>query len=190
MGLLDRFRKEEIKGTRVLLASLDPNLEELLAADRKVYQRFYPATTNASFNSLAQLEAGVAQKCDVLHLFCAVAPDGLIADPGGARVRGDELVGKCVAADVKLLWLANPSSDVAYGKGFSARGQKINLVLTLGRMGPNFGFFLDSFLAKLTAGEAVPDAWKQLHPDKPDSVNPDPPNCLFFPGRGGVRLLK
>lgn len=184
MGILDLFRKDEVRGSKVLVCSIGPKFDDALRSDSQVYKRFYPATTSTTFTGIQQLIEALAQKYDIVHLLCDVSPEGAIAG-----VNGTELIKKCCESNIKLLWIASNNSSDAYTKGFNARGQKINLVMVIDRRGPFFSPFLTNLLVKVSSGEAMPAAWNQLCPQVPSSVHPDAPDAIFFAGRGGVRLL-
>jgi len=188
MGLFDAFRKDEVTGSKVLVASLDARFADWLKMDSGVYKRYYPATTSTAFTDLSQLTGAITQKYDIVHLLCNVTAAGEITDGSGKSVSGTELVKKCVEADVKLLWIACNNASDAYIKGFNTRGQKINVVMVKDRRGPFFAPFLTNLLARMSGGEAMPTAWNQLNPQVPSSVHPDAPEAIFVAGRGGVRL--
>ncbi len=189
MGLFDAFRKDEVKGSKVLVGGLDARFAEWLKMDTGVYKRFYPTTNSTAFTDLSQLTGAISQKYDIVHLLCNVTADGAVADGSGNSITGSDLVKRCVEADVKLLWIACNNAGDAYIKGFNTRGQKINVVMVIDRRGPFFAPFLTNLLAKMSGGEAMPTAWNQLNPQVPSSVHPDAPDAIFVAGRGAVRLL-
>jgi hypothetical protein len=58
LGLKDLFGKrnrDEVVGTKVLLASLDPKFADILKSDANSYAQFYPATTTLDLVSFQQL---------------------------------------------------------------------------------------------------------------------------------------
>jgi hypothetical protein len=190
MGLFDAFRKEEVVGTKVLVCSLDARFNPLMNSDSQQYKRIYPATAANVFSGIDQLMQGISQKYDVVHFYGDVSPEGTIADTAGKTMTGTQLIDACCNADVKVLWVASDNKAEAYTKGFDAKGKKINLVMTIRRLGPYFPLFLGNLLEKMAAGEAMPIAWVKLNPQGGDSVQPDAPECIFFAGRGKVILKK
>jgi hypothetical protein len=192
MGLFDVFKKEEIAGTTVLVGQLGTGqgnkFDEEAKADLRVYKRFYPATSSATFTSIAELRGAVGHKYDVLHLFCEVGAGGVIADASGARITGTELLSAAADAGVKLVWIGNDNPQEAYDAGFKTKGLKINSVLTLRRLGSNTSLFLDSLLAKMQKGETLSKAWSVASQPEGKSVQPDVPHVISSLGRGGVVL--
>ena len=186
MGLLDRFRKEEVTGTKVLVCCLDPRFEDQVRGDGQAYRSAYPAVETAVLPSIGKLNEAIAKRYDVVHFLGNLA-NGEIADSSGARLSGSDLIQRCCDADVKLLWMASANPADAY-KGFNARGKKINAVLTLDRKGHYFTLFLKSLFAKMVAGEAMPAAWSELSAENTKSVQPDVPECIVSSGRAAVRL--
>jgi hypothetical protein len=188
LGLRDLFRKDEVSGSKVLVCSFDAKFSELIKSDSEVYSSCYPSTTASEFSGIPHLKAALAQQPDIAHLFCDVSLDGVITDARGNTITGTELIELCCDSDVKLLWIASANKPEGYIKAFNPRGKRINLVMTLNRLGPNFSHFLGNLLAQMSLGEAMPVVWNQLCPQMPRSAHPDAPECIFFAGRGGVRL--
>jgi hypothetical protein len=191
MGVFDSFRKEEVTGTRVLVGQLGSGLgtkfDEPLKSDLRVYKRFYPAASGATFTSVAELRGAVGHKYEVLHLFCDVGDGGVITDSSGDRITGTELLKAAVDAGVKLLWIANDNLGKAYEAGFKTKGLKINVVLTLRRLSSNTSLFLDNLLTRMAAGETFSNAWNAAQPTG-KSVQPDVPHTISWLGRGSVVL--
>ena len=187
MGLFDSFRKDEVVGSKVLVCQLGTKFDEHLKSDLRVYKRYYPAASSATFTSIAELRGAVGQKYDVLHLFCDVGQDGAIADAAGHCITGTELLKLALDSGVKLLWIGNDNLAEAYEAGFPTKGLKINVVLTLRRLGSNTSLFLDNLLTKMVAGETLQKAWNAAQPEG-KSVQPDVPHTISSLGRGGVIL--
>jgi hypothetical protein len=190
MGLFDAFRKEEVVGTKVLVCSLDARFSQPMNSDSQQYKRLYPATAAQVFSGIDPLMQAIAQKYDVVHFYGDVSPDGTIADTAGKTMAGTQLLDACCNADVKVLWMASDNKAEAYTKGFNAKGKKINLVMTIRRLGPYFPLFLTNLLEKISGGEPMPAAWNEMNPQGGDSVQPDTPECVFYAGRGKVVLKK
>src|SRR6202035_3386747 len=59
MGIFDSFRKEEVTGSKVLVGQLGTGkgtkFDDELKSDLRVYKRFYPAASGATFTSVAEL---------------------------------------------------------------------------------------------------------------------------------------
>jgi hypothetical protein len=192
MGIFDSFRKEEVTGSKVLVGQLGTGrgtkFDEELKSDLRVYKRFYPAASGATFTSVAELRGAAAHKYDILHLFCEVDASGVIADASGDRITGSELLKAAVDSGVKLLWIGNDNPEGAYDAGFKSKGLKINVVLTLRRLGSNTSLFLDSVLVKMQAGETLAKAWSVASQPEGKSVQPDVPHVISSLGRGAVVL--
>jgi len=186
MGLLERFRRDEVVGTRVLVCAVGSGFDGLLKRDADAYKNHYSVTTAATFAGIDELLRAIREgQYDVVHLLCRVDSSGQI---DGSGTRGTELIEDCCASGVKLLWVASENEPDAYIKGFYARGKRLNLVMTIRRNGQNFAEFLDHLLSRMLNGDAMPVAWNDLCPQVPGSAHPDAPECIFFAGRGGVRL--
>ena len=193
MGLFDSFRKEEVTNSKVLVcqlagADLRPKFDEQLKSDLRVYQRFYPAASSAMFTTVAELRGAVGHQYDILHLFCDVGESGVIGDASGDRITGTGLLKAAVDANVKLLWIGNDNPQPFYDAGFKTKGLKINVVLTLTRLGSNTSFFLDNLLTKMTAGETLAKAWNIAANPEGKSVQPDVPRTISSLGRGNIVL--
>ena len=188
MGLFDAFRKDEVVGAKVLVCALGAKFDDLRKNDERIYKRFYPATTSLTANTLTELRQALGQRHDIVHLFCDVNAQGEISDQSGARITGTELLQTSVEAGVKLLWIASDNPGASYIAGFKPKGLKINLVMTMRRLGPYFSLFLDRLLTKTSGGETLPKAWIAVAPQTPNSVQPDVPETIFSAGRGGVVL--
>jgi hypothetical protein len=188
MGLFDAFRKEEVTGAKVLVCQLGAGFDDEIKSDLRVYKRFYPNTSTGAYTAVADLRAAIGQKYDVLNLFCTVGADGAIADASGGRMTGAGLLKAAADADVKLLWIGSDNSQESYDAGFKAKGLKINVVLTLRRLGSNTSLFLDNILAKMQAGQPFSKAWDVASKPEGKSVQPDVPHTISSLGRGGVIL--
>ena len=192
MGIRELFRKrrqEEVVGTKILVASLDPKFAEVANADCRCYSQFYPTPTESVFENAQELFAAIGKRYDVVHLFCDVTSQGNITDVQGRETAATSLIQSCCDSDVKLLWLASENKPEGYIKGFKAAQKPLNLVLTLDRKGSRFSNFLENLLRKMSAGETMPVAWVSLSPQNSnDPRNQDGPACIFAAGRGGVRL--
>jgi hypothetical protein len=192
MGLLSWLQKrvqEEVTGTRVLVCGLGAQFTELVTADGRIWKRFYPSVTANIVSELSELFECLERRYDAVHLFCQTSPRGVITDDKGRTVTGTDIIQKCADCDVKLLWIASDNTSEAYITGFNAKGKRLNLVMTIGRQGANFGDSLEKLLSRMSRGERMPVAWNALWPQIPNASHPDAPNSIFFAGRGGVVLL-
>jgi hypothetical protein len=192
MGIFDAFRKDEVTGTKVLVCQFAPDLrpkfDEQVKSDLRVYQRFYPSASSAMFTSIAELRGAVGHRYDILHLFCDVGEGAAMSDASGDRITGTELLKAAADSDVKLLWIGNDNRQAAYDAGFKTQGLKINVVLTLTRLGSNTSLFLDNLLTKMAAGETWAKAWSVASQPQGKSVQPDVPHIISSLGRGSVIL--
>ncbi|MEY2396509.1 MAG: hypothetical protein QOF94_2854 [Acidobacteriaceae bacterium] len=193
MGLFDSFRKEEVTNSKVLVcqlagADLRPKFDEQVKSDLRVYQRFYPSASSAMFTTVAELRGAVGHQYDILHLFCELSATGAVSDASGDRITGTELLKGAVDSGIKLLWIGNDNPQEAYDAGFKTKGIKINVVLTLRRLGSNTSFFLDNLLTKMAAGETLSKAWSVAANPEGKSVQPDVPHTISSLGRGNVVL--
>jgi hypothetical protein len=196
MGILDSFRKEEITGTKVLVGQLGVGqgtgvkikFDEELKSDLRVYKRFYPSASSATFTTVAELRGAAGHGYDILHLFCDVGAGGVIADVSGDRVSGTELLTAAAESGVKLFWIGNDNPQEAYDAGFKTKGLKMNVVLTLRRLGSNTSLFLDGLLGRMQAGETFAKAWSVASQPAGKSVQPDVPHVISSIGRGSVIL--
>jgi hypothetical protein len=188
MGIFDAFRKEEVTNSKVLVCQLGTNFDEPLKSDLRVYKRFYPTASSATFTTVSELRGAAAHSYDVLHLFCDVGNSGTITDASGDRMTGTALLKAAVDSGVKLLWIGNDNAQEAYDAGFQTKGIKINVVLTLRRLGSNTSLFLDNLLTKMAAGETLAKAWSVASQPEGKSVQPDVPHTISSLGRGSVVL--
>jgi hypothetical protein len=156
-----------------------------MALDAETWKRHYPSTTVQSVTTADELFRILDQRYDVVHLFCTTDVNGLLAGP---NVQGTELIARCFAAGVKLLWIAGDNDPQGYIRGFNPKGKQINLVMTINRNGALFSIFLDRLLAKLSSGQPMPTAWNDLCPQIPGGDHSEAPACIFAAGRGGVLL--
>jgi hypothetical protein len=186
MGLLDAFRKDEVKGTKILLCSTGTKFADLQKSDERVYKRYYPMAASTTAATIADLKQALAQHYDIVHLYCDVDAQGSLADSAGTRMTGAELLQASVDAGVKLLWLASDNFAEPYNAGFKPKGLKMNVVLTERRIGPNFSFFLDNLLTKTSSGESFSKAWNVAANPEGKSVQPDVPHMITSLGRGAV----
>lgn len=190
MSIRNWFGNDEIRGSKVLVCGLgNRRFEELVSNDGAIYGRFYRSTTKALFPTILDFtEAIRRQQYDIIHLFCHVPPTGIITDNDGNTLAGTELIQECSDDSVKLLWIASDNPPEGYIKNFGARGKRLNLVMTIVRNDPKFSDFLDKLLFRMSYGDTMPVAWADLVPQVPSLVSADSPGCIFFAGRGGVRL--
>jgi hypothetical protein len=188
MGIFDAFRKEEVTGSKVLVCQLGTNFDEPLKSDLRVYKRFYPAASSATFTTVAELRGATGHAYDILHMFCDAGSSGVITDASGDCITGTELLKGAAGSGVKLLWIGNDNPQEAYDAGFKTKGLKINAVLTLRRLGSNTSLFLDSLLTKMAAGETLAKAWNVASQPEGKSVQPDVPHTISSFGRGSVVL--
>lgn len=104
---------------------LQPNFDEQVKSDLRVYQRFYPAASKAMFTTVAELRGALGHSYDILHLFGDVSDAGLLSDASRDCITGTDLLKTAVEANVKLLWIANDNPQQAYDAGFKTKGFRI-----------------------------------------------------------------
>lgn len=187
MGIFDAFRKDEVTGSKVLVCQLGTSFDEFLKSDLRVYKRFYPTASSATFTTVAELRGAAGHGYDILHIFSNVGSDGAISDASGDRITGTELLKSAAASGVKFLWIGNDNPQEAYDAGFKTKGLNLNVVLVLRRLGSNTSLFLDALLAKMAEGETLAKAWAAAQPTG-RSVQPDLPHTISSLGRGAVVL--
>ena len=180
-----RARIPKGRETKVLVCALAPKFGDDLTADAARYAQFYSATTIMTCSTADEFVGALNYGFDVIHLFCDADQDGRIL---GTHLDGTALIRMCCSSGVKLLWIASDNSAAGYINGFSPEGQKINIVLTLKRRGATFGTFLQSLLAKMSAGTTMPVAWVELCPQIPGLTHNDAPETIFSAGYGELRL--
>jgi hypothetical protein len=188
VGILDLFHKDEVRGSKVLVCGLEPQHEELVASDSRVYRRFYACTVATLFSGVTELAKAVSDQYDIIHLLCDLPHSGTVRGTDGIEITGAELLRLCCGSNVKLLWIASENEPDRYINTFDARGKRINLAMTIHRSGSKFTDFLDKLLFRMHYGDTMPVAWANLCPQIPTVSHSDAPSCIFFAGRGGVRL--
>jgi hypothetical protein len=192
LGITDLFKKrnrDEITGTNILVATLDPKFSALAQADKSSFAKFYTMPQEESFNDVEALLDAIRKGYDVVHLFCDVSEEGNINDQSGRQISGTALVQTCCDSGVKLLWVASANRPNGYIKGFKVQGKPLNLVMTINRAQANFGPFLEKLLSKMSGGLTMPLAWVEIAPQNPNSPQQqDLPECIFFAGRGSAVL--
>ena len=127
------------------------------------------------------------QQYDIVHLLCRISSTGAVGESASGAA---ELIDKCCAAGIKLLWIASDNDAQGYIKGFPLRGRSLNLVMTLKRNRPQFAGFVANLLARMSQGESMPVAWNQLFPQVPGASHAGAPETIVAAGRGGVRLRR
>ncbi|HWR15952.1 MAG TPA: hypothetical protein VN577_14080 [Terriglobales bacterium] len=183
--LIFRRKKDEVENTRVLVACCDSKFADLAKVDAAAYRGGFETTQDLTSN-LPELFSKL-QDCDILHLFCDVSSLGTIVDAQGNSVSGNELVERCLAANVKLLWIASENPANAYIQGFNLNNKPLNFVATLERRGQYFALFVENIVQRLKQGKTLPLAWVDLAPQTPqDPRHEQLPSCMFVAGRGSA----
>ena len=172
---------------RVLVCSLDPRFSETVIADHQVYRRFFPDSTAAVLDNIPKLLEFVGRGYHIVHLLCDVSAAGFIRDLRDQTMSGTELIDACLAANVKLLWIASDNPQEGYMNGFDFKHARLNLVMTAARKGEKFPRFLDALLSEMNSGKSMPAAWVTLAPQNP-RMQHDAPETLFVAGRGQLRF--
>lgn len=179
---------EEVPNPRTLVCSLDPRFTEAVIADHKIYRRFFPDSTAAVLDNIAELREFVKGGYDILHLLCDVSAAGFIRDLSDHTISGTQLIDLCLVANVKLLWIASDNPADGYIYGFNAKYARLSLIMTLARNGERFPHYLNALLDEMNSGKSMPVAWNTLSPQIP-GIQHDSPDAIFFAGRGQVRFF-
>lgn len=182
-------KKDVVNGARVLTCSLDAGFTDLVTTDSEIYKRYYPATRATHFSGIQDLLGALGQQVDIVHLLTNASSEGMITDSEGNRIAGTDLIQQCCDHNIKFLWIASDNRPEAYINGFKANGKRINLVMTIDRKGAKFPEFLDRLLFRMANGDTLPVAWVDLCPQIPGAAHSHAPDCIFYAGRGGVKLL-
>ncbi len=184
------FRKpipERIPNPKVLVCSVDSRFNETVIADHTVYRRFFPDSTAAVLDDISELLEFVRRGYDIVHLLCDVSAAGFIRDLRDQTISGTELIDACLAANVKLLWIASDNPADGYIHGFDTKHARLNLVMTLQRNGEKFPRYLNALLSEMNSGKGMPVAWNTLSPQIP-GMQHDSPDAIFIAGRGQVQF--
>src|SRR5438552_11051462 len=99
--LLEKAKRDEVVGTKVLVASLDPKFSQIVQADKSSYEKFYSNTFEGLFKCVGALHETIARGYDIVHLCCDVVPSGRIVDTTGEAVGGTSLIKTCSESGVK-----------------------------------------------------------------------------------------
>lgn len=187
--MIARSPQQTVNGTKVLVCTLGADLQDLLDADGNVYTRHYRRVERASFSTVRELVSAVESGYDAVHMLSPLTRGGLFSDSTNATLLGTNLVNTCCERSVKLLWIANENKAGDYIEGFKAGGKPVNLIMTISRRGACFTRFLAELLSRTSAGETLSAAWATLAPQFSGPWHQQLPNCIFYAGRAGVRLL-
>ena len=188
MGLADFFRKRtpDPLNPKVLVCSLGPGFEPLVIEDEGAYRRYFPDTKITNFETSDELFSEMANGYEIVHLYTHVTPDGCI---GTSTISGTELIKNASNAGTKLLWIANDNNPDGYIKDFNPTGNKLNLVMTIHRLGNCFPDFLRDLLGEMKSGASMPVAWNRIAPQIPGKDQPGIPETIFFCGLGQARFI-
>jgi hypothetical protein len=183
-SLFSRPSRQIVKDSKVLVCSIDPELGELLESDSAVCSRHYRRVDTGLLSGIAELLRAIEGGYDIVHLFVRLSP----TDPE-TPLLPSELIQKCCDGNVKLLWIASENNPDDYIKGFRVAGKSLNLIMTISRNGTKFAGFLEKLLSGVSGGETLPVAWAVLVPQGEGSWQQELPSCIFYAGRGDVKLL-
>jgi len=112
--------------------------------------------------------------CDVLFIYCDIAPDGRVVNFRGTL---RDLIQTLRAP---LVVVASENSADAYIS--TTRGQKhdrVNLVMTLSRKGVAFPAFFTRLFTDMKRGVSMPVAWVKLAPQGPVKEHENLPSTIF-----------
>ena len=188
MGFIDLFRSQPKAplNPKVLVCSLGPTFEALIQEDEGAYRRFSSDITIKNLSNANDLLSEVSTGYDIVHLYANVAADGCISASG---VTGTELIERATNAGTKLLWIANGNDPAGYIKNFKLNRNRLNLVMTIDRLGTKFPDFLRELFGEMSSGASMPVAWSRIVPQIPGRDHPDAPATLFSNGLGQTRFI-
>ncbi len=114
--------------------------------------------------------------CDVLLIYCNLAPDGTVGGQSGT------LRNLIDSSTAKIAVVASQNS----GDNYMAAGKRdghhpVNLVMTLDRTGDAFSQFFGSLFRRMFTGESMLSAWVELAPQHSGSKHDDCPETIFLP---------
>jgi hypothetical protein len=119
--------------------------------------------------------------CEVLFIYCDVAPDGRIS---GTSLGLREII-RDAGALVVVVASENPGDNYIAASGKRSYG-RANLVLTINRRGAIFPSFFSRLFAQMMKGTPMPVAWANLAPQIPGQEHPDCPDAIFIAEVGQV----
>jgi hypothetical protein len=188
MGFIDLFRSQPKAplNPKVLVCSLGPTFEALIQEDEGAYRRFSSDMTIKSFADANDLLSEVSAGYDIVHIYTNVAADGCI---GASGVTGTELIERAASAGTKLLWIANGNDPAGYIKNFKPNRNRLNLVMTIDRLGNKFPDFLRELFGEMMAGTSMPVAWSRIAPQIPGQDHLEAPATIFVNGLGQTRFI-
>jgi hypothetical protein len=180
--------RKDLSECKVLVCSMDSSFRESLEIDKSVYLRHYRAVESIFFSSTRDLLIAIGAGYDIVHLFGSLSPSGLLDEARDLILPGSELLMKCCERDVKLLWIASENNPKDYVTSFNVTGKSLNVVMTISRNGAKFVEFLENVLSRTSEGETLPAAWAALVPQAEGPWQHELPSCIFYAGRGDVKL--
>jgi len=192
MKIQDLFKKASkqiVAESKVLVCSIESQLEQLLESDRDVYSKYYRSVDSAAFRGINELLTALETGYDIVHLFVHVSPGGLLAGGNDISLLGTDLIRICSERNVKLLWIASENNPDDYVKGFKVAGNHLNLIMTINRNRTKFTDFLETLLSAVSTGETLPVAWMAVAPQAGGTSQRESPSCIFYAGRPDAKLL-
>jgi hypothetical protein len=188
MSFIDLFRKQPKAplNPKVLVCSLGPTFEAFIREDEGAYRRFSSDMTIKNLADANDLLSEVSAGYDIVHLYTTVTPDGCI---GTSNITGTKLIERATSAGTKLLWIANGNDPAGYIKNFKLNRNRLNLVMTIDRLGTKFPDFLRELFGEMNSGASMPVAWNRIVPQIPGRDHPDAPATIFSNGLGQTRFI-
>ena len=123
----------------------------------------------------------VTPSCDVLFIYCDIAPDGKVSGPTTGlrsiiRDSGAQVV--VVASENRTESYIAAAKKTGYGRA--------NLVMTLERRGDVFPKFFNRLFAQVLKGTPLPVAWVNLAPQGPAHNHTDCPVTILILEKGRI----
>jgi hypothetical protein len=188
MGFIDLFRRQPKAplNPKVLVCSVGPSFEYLIQKDEGAYRRFSSNVTIKNLTDVTELLSEISAGYDMVHLYANVTADGCIDT---SSVTGTELIEKAANAGIKLLWIANGNDPAGYIKNFKLVRNRLNLVMTIDRLGNKFPDFIQVLFGEMMSGASMPVAWSRIVPQVRGQDHPDAPATIFSNGLGQTRFI-
>jgi hypothetical protein len=147
-----------------------PSGETLLAQDLVLIGPHFSTTRRSE---------GTPPACDVLLVYCEIAPNGVVK---GANRNLRELIRDAGASIVVVAMYHGVDANNATAPQLPFGGA--NLVMTLDRKGAGLPTFLARLFQRMNAGTSMPVAWNELAPQIPGGDHGDAPETIFACERG------
>jgi hypothetical protein len=144
-----------------------PQAESTVTADKHAFGGFF---------ELVEANADNVADCDVLLIYCDLAPDGTVGEE--SRTLRDMID----SSSAKIAIVASENSGESYMAAGKRDGYRpVNLVMTLDRKGEGFAQFFGSLFRRMFSGESMLSAWVELAPQHSGAKHDDEcPETIFL----------